>query len=51
MLKSRITPAEDNVCLRYLSTRKTVENITQIMELIHRNRHLTIHELVNEIGI
>jgi ribosomal protein S25 len=33
------------------STSKTTENVEKIRELIHEDRHRTIHELADTVGI
>jgi hypothetical protein len=33
------------------STRKTTENVKKILELIHKHRRRTIHELADTVGI
>jgi hypothetical protein len=33
------------------NTSKTIENVEKILELIHEDRHRTIHELADTVGI
>jgi hypothetical protein len=42
---------EDDECSGWPSTNKTTENVEKIWELIHENRHQTIHELTDTVGI
>jgi transposase len=42
---------EDDECSGRPSTSKMTENVEKIRELIHEDRHQTIHELADTIGI
>jgi hypothetical protein len=43
--------AEDDECSRRPSTSKMIENGAKIRELVHEDRHWTIHELADTAGI
>jgi hypothetical protein len=42
---------EDEKCSGWPSTSKTTDNVEKIWELIHEDRHQTIHKLTGILGI
>jgi len=42
---------EDEECCELLSTCRRGEDVERIWELIHQDRHLTIHDLCKEINL
>jgi hypothetical protein len=42
---------EDDKCSGRPSSSKTTENVEKCWEIIHKNRHWTIHELTDTVGI
>jgi len=51
MFRSGMISVEDPKCLLYPSMSKTHKKCDKIRELINTKRYLTIHQLVNEVGI
>jgi hypothetical protein len=50
-VKAGQVSVEDGECSGRPSTRQTTENVENIWELIYEDRHQTIYELADTVGI